>query len=185
MFNPDARFDLARQLHSPGGAPLGGLFSFISGLYFRGKMTYANAFGRAPDELGGGLVISPSEGLRFLHERITIERLRAWAKVEIDARNPRFVDPLVHHAEALERAHGSTTRFVLLGSIASEKYVRPLVRVFGDHLLFPSDFLGRGDMSRGALLLRAVRAGVELAYEPVEGAARRGPRAPSLAVRRA
>jgi hypothetical protein len=185
VFNPDARFELARQLHSPAGAPLGELFSFISGLYFRGKMTYANAFGRPPAELAGGLVISPPEGLRFLHERMTIDRLRAWAEVDIDAGNRRFVDPLVYHAEALERAHGATTRFVLLGSVASEKYVRPLVRVFGDHLLFPSDFVGRGDMSRGALLLRAARTGTELAYEPVEGAARRGRRAPSLAPRRA
>ena len=70
---------------------------------------------------------------------------------------------------------------MLLGSVATDKYVRPLVRVFGDHLLFPSDFVGRGDMSRGALMLRAARDGRELAYAPVEGSARRGPRAPGIA----
>jgi hypothetical protein len=180
VFNPKATFPLARALHSPAGAPLGDVFAFVSGLYFRGKKTYAEAFGRAPPELTGGLVISPAEGLRFLHEPVTFERLRGWARIDIDARNPEFVEPLVEHASALERAFGATSRFVLLGSVASDKYVRPLTRVFGDHLLFPSDFVGRGDMSRGALLLRAARAGRELAYQPVETAVRRGPRVPSL-----
>jgi hypothetical protein len=70
---------------------------------------------------------------------------------------------------------------VLLGSIASKKYVAVLGAVFGDRLLFPSDFVGRGDMSRGGLLLRAARAGAELAYEPVLGAQRHGKRPPRLA----
>jgi hypothetical protein len=45
-----------------------------------------------------------------------------------------------------------------------------LLDVVGERLLFPTDFVGRGDMSRGALLLRAAREGRELAYEPVAGA---------------
>jgi hypothetical protein len=157
VFRSAATFPLAQKLHSQEGAPLGELFSFVSGLYFRGKMTYAEAFGRAPEGLTGGLVISPSEGLRFLHERITVERLRAWADVDIDERNARFTEPLIAHAAALDRAHGAHTRFVLLGSVATEKYVGPLSQVFGDRLLFPSDFVGRGDMSRGAILLRAAK----------------------------
>ena len=184
VFNSDAGFPLARALREPGGAPLGEVFSFVSGLYFRGKHTYAQAFGRAPPGLSGGLVISAGEGLRFLHERVTLDRLRAWAQVDIAASNRRFVEPLVEHAVALERAHGHDTRFVLLGSVASDKYVTPLTRVFGDHLLFPPDFVGRGDMSRGAVLLRAARDGNELAYAPVEGAIRHGPRAPGIAQRR-
>jgi hypothetical protein len=180
VFNPRAGFPLAAALRSAAGAPLGDVFAFVSGLYFRGKKTYAEAFGRAPSELNGGMVISPGEGLRPLDEPVTVDRLRAWSEVEIDARNPLFVEPLVEHAEALERAYGATARFVLLGSVATDKYVRPLTRVLGDHLLFPTDFVGRGDMSRGALLLRAARDGRELAYEPVESAIRRGPRAPRL-----
>jgi len=161
------------------------VFTFVSGLYFRGKATYADAFGRPPPGLAGGLVISPAEGLRFLFERVTVERLRSWAHVDIDEHNRRFTGPLVEHATALDLAHGHHTRFVLLGSVASDKYVRPLMRVFGERLLFPPDFVGRGDMSRGALLLRAARAARELGYEPVAGSSRHGPRAPGVARRRA
>ena len=69
---------------------------------------------------------------------------------------------------------------VLLGSIASAKYVDILLEVFGDRLLFPVEFVGRGDMSRGGLLLRSVRAGEQLTYVPVRGAVRHGPRPPKL-----
>ena len=181
VLNEGATFDVAARLRSPAGAPLGDVFSFVSGLYFRGKAAYARAFGSAPDGAATALVISPGEGLLVLDEPVTLARLRGWASVPIDAGNRDFTEPLVRHAEDLERAYGASARFVLLGSVATDKYVRPLVRVFGDHLLFPSDFVGRGDMSRGALMLRAARDGRELAYAPVEGSARRGPRAPGVA----
>src|SRR3954464_8372324 len=100
--NPRAQFPLAQQLRSPEGAPLGPLFSFVSGLYFRGKAAYAEAFGRPPPELPAGLVISAGEGLRPLDERIPPERLQAWAGVDIDERNPAFTEPLVEDAAALE-----------------------------------------------------------------------------------
>jgi predicted kinase len=185
VFNPRATFPLAQALRSPEGAPLGELFSFVSGLYFRGKMRYAQAFGRAPEGLSGALVISPAEGLRFLYERLSVERLRAWAEVDIDEHNPRFTRPLIEHATALDRTLGERTRFVLLGSVATDKYVRPLTNVFGERLLFPPDFIGRGDMSRGALLLKATREGRELSYASVLGAERRGARAPGISARRA
>jgi hypothetical protein len=95
-------------------------------------------------------VISPGEGLLVLDEPVALDRLRGWASVPIDAGNRHFTEPLVRHAEDLERAYGATARFVLLGSVATDKYVRPLVRVFGDHLLFPSDFVGRGAQHEGA-----------------------------------
>jgi predicted kinase len=181
VFRAGASFPLAEQVRSESGAPLGELFSFVSGLYFRGKMTYAEKFGRAPKGLSGALVISPAEGLRFLHERVTLERLEQWAGVDIDERNARFTEPLIAHAAALDRAYGARTRFVLLGSVATDKYVRPLSRVFGDRLLFPADFVGRGDMSRGAVLLRAARAGRELAYAPIARSERHGERPAGVA----
>jgi hypothetical protein len=180
VFDPKADFEVARRLRSSGGAPLGDVFAFVSGLYFRGKKTYAEAFGRPPPGLTGGLVISPSEGLRRLEEPVTRERLLAWAEVSIDGGNPRFTGPLIEQAAAMERAHGARTHFVLLGSVATDKYVGPLTEVLGERLLFPSDFVGRGDMSRGALLLQAARTGIELTYAPVGTAVRRGPRAPGI-----
>lgn len=184
VFNPNATFPLARRLRSLEGASLGEVFSFVSGLYFRGKMAYAEAFGRAPPGLSAGLVISPAEGLRFLHEPVTIERLRGWAQVPIGEHEPAFTEPLVEHAGALERALGASARFVLLGSVATDKYVRPLGAVFGSRLLFPADFVGRGDMSRGSMLLAAARSGVELTYAPVVGAERHGRRAAGVTPRR-
>src|SRR5438067_2564970 len=69
MLSPNARFDLARQLQSAQGAPLGDIFSFVSGLYFRGKLAYARRFARPPDPsepiaAGGVLVITSNAGLR-------------------------------------------------------------------------------------------------------------------------
>jgi len=177
VFNPAAAFPLAEKLRSPDGAPLGEVFSFISGLYFRGKKAYAEAFGRAPPGLSPGLVISPAEGLRFLHEPVTVQRLQRWAEVPVDEREPRFVEPLVAHAEALAQSFGASARFVLLGSVATDKYVVPLTRVLGERLLFPPEFVGRGDMSRGSLMLQAAQSGAELAYAPVLGIDRRGARA--------
>jgi len=69
---------------------------------------------------------------------------------------------------------------VLLGSIASGKYVDVLHAIFGARLLFPSDFVGRGDMSRGGLMLRCASSGDELPYVPVAGAVRHGVRPPRL-----
>jgi len=180
VLEPRASFPLARALHSGPGAALGEVFSFVSGLYFRGKAAYASAFARPPAGAEGALVISAGEGLVPLHEVVTPSRLRGWADVDIDEDNDAFTGPLVRDAAAWELAYGATARFVLLGSVASDKYVRPLTRVLGDHLLFPTDFIGRGDMSRGALMLRAARDGRELTYQTVEGALRRGRRAPSL-----
>ncbi len=62
---------------------------------------------------------------------------------------------------------------VLLGSVATGKYVDVLLEALGDRLVFPIEFLGRGDMSRGAMLLRAVREERELEYAPVTSIARR------------
>jgi hypothetical protein len=184
VLNPNASFPLARALHSNEGALLGEVFSFVSGLYFRGKAAYSERFGSLPGGVAGGLVMSPGEGLRFLHERVTAERLRHWAKVDVDAKNAAFTENLIGHCHELWRTCGDTTRYVLLGSIATDKYVEPLTQVFHQRLLFPKDFVGRGDMSRGALMLRAAKDGQELEYAPIKGSALHGPKAPGIARRR-
>jgi hypothetical protein len=167
LFNPQAQFPLARRLRSAEGAALGEVFSFVSGLYFRGKASYARQFARTHNGLPPALVISAGGGLCELDQLVTLERLRGWASVAIHEDNPHFTAPLYRHATELLERHDAATRFVLLGSVASNKYAVPLLDIFGDRLLFPREFAGRGDMSRGALLLRAVREQLELDYEPL------------------
>ena len=174
LFAPGASFDLARRLRAADGVTLGEVFSFLSSLYFRGKLAYAERFG-VP------LVITPDAGLRPPDDRVTLPALRASARVDIHAANDRYLRPLLASARAVAGTLGRDTPVTLLGSIASDKYVRALLQVFGERLTFPAAFVGRGDMSRGGLLLRAVRAGVELDYVPVAGAIRHGARPPRLA----
>ena len=180
-----AQFDLAQRLRSAQGVAIGEVFAFISGLYFKGKLAYALAFARPPDpgaEItgSGALVITPNAGLRPVETAVTADALRAFAGVDIAANDPRYRRPLLASAKALDEEIGPDCDVVLLGSIASAKYVDILTAVFGARLRFPVDFVGRGDMSRGGLLLRCVRSGEELTYVPVEGAVRHGPRPPKL-----
>jgi hypothetical protein len=173
LFSPRASFDLARRVREPEGAPLGEVFSFLSGLYFRGKLAYASRFG-VP------LVITADAGLRPPDERVTLATLKASARVDIHGTNPRYRRPLLASARVVAETLGPDAPVTLLGSIASDKYVGALLDVFGARLTFPAAFVGRGDMSRGGLLLRCVREGVELDYVPVAGATRHGPRPPRL-----
>jgi hypothetical protein len=190
LLRTGASFPLARALRTRDGAAIGKVFEFCSGLYFRGKLAYATKFARPPESdrakwIGSGvLVITANRGLVPAEARVTAEHLEAFAETDISADEPRFTKPLTRDAELLAEAIGLGGEVVLLGSIASAKYVDPLVAAFAERLLFPSDFVGRGDMSRGGLLLRCVEAGTELAYAPVRGAVRKGTRPPKLEPRR-
>jgi hypothetical protein len=180
-----AEFALARQLRTEQGAPLGDVFAFVSGLYFRGKLAYARRFTRPPDPTdrvvaGGVLVITPNAGLRAADVAVTRDSIRAFASVDIDLENPGYRGPLEKGARALAASVGPDSDVVLLGSIASGKYVEVLLPIFGERLLFPPAFVGRGDMSRGGLMLRCVESGLELDYAPVAGALRHGHRPPKL-----
>lgn len=181
LFNPQAGFDLAVRLRSAEGATLGETFSFLSGLYFRGKLGYAARFAAALSGLDPVLVITTHRGLLPADTRITMDDLRAMAEVPIDLGEARFVEPLRRDAERVSGVIGGAGEAVLLGSIASAKYVDVLLPVLGDRLTFPAEFVGRGDMSRGGLLLRCVAEGRELETIAVSGAVRRGKRPPRLA----
>jgi hypothetical protein len=182
LMSPRAEFDLARRVRAPGGAPLGEVFSFLSGLYFRGKLAYAHAFAR--EGSGEVHVITPADGLQGPDVMVDLRRLQHYATVDIHADDARYRDPLLRDVRALLARQPADTRFVLLGSVATGKYVDPLHEVLGDRLVFPPAFVGRGDMSRGGLLLRCADAGEELDYAPVVGAVRHGPRPPRLVPRR-
>jgi len=147
---------------------VGDAFAWLSALYFRGKLTYAKAF--APKRT---FVMAPGLGLVPPALRIGAADLRAMGEVEIES--DAFVAPLRRDARKLR-----APRVVLLGSIASGKYTETLLDVWGERLLFPSTFVGRGDMSRGGLLLRAAKAGEQLAYAPIHGAMLHGKRPPKL-----
>ena len=188
LFNPATLFPVANALRTREGCAIGEVFRFVSGLYFRGKLAYANAFARAPDSAewmrGGTLVITQNRGLVPAETRVCLEHLEAFASTDIKANEPSFRKPFERDARLVADSIGDEGEVVLLGSIASAKYVDALVGVLGDRLLFPKEFVGRGDMSRGGLLLRCVDAKQELDYIPVKGAVRHGARPPKLTPRR-
>lgn len=170
-----ASFDLALKFRA-GSATLGEIYSFISGLYFRGKMAYAAAFGAGPGQSSNAWVIVPGLGLLPPETVFSAEQLRATAQVDVDEDNPVHHDALLAAAGSIDRATGSQCSFVLLGSVASAKYTTALLKVLDQRLLFPAEFVGRGDMSRGGIMLRRAASGEELTYIPVSGSQLRGPR---------
>jgi hypothetical protein len=162
-----------------GTLTLGEAFTFMSGLYFRGKIGYAQKFGR---HVPPALVITPTRGLLPPETVVSVKLLREFARVDVDADDARYRRPLVRSLKELLTTLPADARVVLLGSIATGKYVDVLRRSLGERLHFPIDFVGRGDMSRGGLMLRCVASGVELEYAPLRADVRRhGARPPKLA----
>jgi hypothetical protein len=179
LFSPNAQFELAQRLRNS-SVPLGEVFSFISGLYFRGKLAYAERFKNPPPGIPGVHIITPAAGLLLPEEPMTLERLKSISASKVDAENPEYRKPFNRDVIRLRDLLEPGTQIVLLGSIATEKYAQPLLEVFGERLLFPKDFVGRGDMSRGSLLLRCCSSGSPLEYVQVLGATRRWRRPPRL-----
>lgn len=177
LLSPSASFPLAVELREPHGAPIGDVFAFVSGLYFRGKLTYARAFAPA----GAIRVITTNRGLLSPDEVVGPRDLVDFSSVDLSEAGEEFLSPFLRDARRLKDRASQGSRVVLLGSIATNKYVAPLVDVFGDDLLFPRDFIGRGDMSRGGLMLRAATSKQELDYISVASAVRHGKRPPKLA----
>lgn len=174
-----AESELALALRQQ-GVPLGEVFSFVSGLYFRGKLAYAERFAHVAGDIRPAYVITACAGLVPSDTLVTLERLREFSMGDVDAENQTYRKALCRDAKALLGLLGTQCQIVLLGSVATPKYVEPLVDVFGAQLLFPAEFVGRGDMSRGGLMLRCVDQGMQLTYVPVMGAVRHGNRPPKL-----
>jgi hypothetical protein len=173
----------AQQL-AAGTMSLGGAFSFVSGLYFRGKLAYATHF-TAERDWPGVFVITPTRGLQPPELPVDGALLREFVDVDLASGDARYLRPLVRDLQDLVTGLEATSRVVLLGSVATSKYLEPIAHILGDRLCFPRDFVGRGDMSRGALLLQSVEANRELEYVPfAAGVTRRGPRAPGVAKER-
>lgn len=180
LFNDKAEFDIATRVRAQPGAPLGEVFSFLSGLYFRGKLTYAREFQNPPPRRAPGIqVITPTDGLYSPGSLVTLKDLERFATVPIDPDDSRYRFPLERDAGEIADRIGPRCQVVLLGSVATGKYADVLLPIFGDRLVFPEEFLGRGDMARGAMLLKRAAAGTELTYIPVSDPARLAGRSPS------
>jgi hypothetical protein len=169
LLNEKARFPLADRLRREPGVSVGEAFAFLSGLYFSGKLAYAQRFAWPPLDASTVQVITTNRGLIPADTPITTQDIREFGEVDIRSDDPRYRDPVERDAARLA---GRSAEIVLLGSVATGKYVDVLLEFFGERLLFPTVFVGRGDMSRGSLLLRAVREDKELEYEPVASAIR-------------
>jgi hypothetical protein len=182
ILRDNATFPLSLRLRD-GGVSLGESFSFISGLYFRGKLAYARAFAQPPPHARGArgaMVITAGGGLLPAETLVTREELCKISSASVSLSEARYRLPLERDARSLADAVGPRCEVVLLGSVATPKYVDPLLKIFGERLLFPAEFAGRGDMSRGGLMLRCAHSGVQLNYVPLATANRHGSRPPKL-----
>jgi hypothetical protein len=175
ILRPGARSDLARRLRTSQGASLAEVFSFLSALYFRGKLAYARAFAQPPVPSSGVLLITPTAGLMPDGALVRMSRLRGFSRVPISINNRRYRNSLQRAVKRLAGEIGADCEVVLLGSIATGKYLDILNQAFGEQLRVPAEFVGLGDMSRGALLLRCVREQRELNYITVAAASERLP----------
>ena len=175
LFNRRAEFDIARRVRREPGAALGEVFSFLSGLYFRGKLTYARIFENPPPRQASGIhIITPTDGLASPALMVTLSDLERYATVPIDAEESRYRFPLEQDSRKLAEKIGPGCEVVLLGSVATGKYVDVLAPIFGARLLFPREFVGQGDMARGGMLLKRAASGEELAYISVSDRSRPG-----------
>jgi hypothetical protein len=176
LVRAEAEFELAVRFRS-GGAELGEVFSFLSGLYFRGKMAYSGRFGSGGAGVPPALVITTSRGLLPPETVIGPAELTHFSRTPVDLRDPAYAVPLEDDVVRLREQLPAGGRVVLLGSLATAKYVDLLLHHLGERLFFPEPFLGMGDMQRGSLMLRAAVAGEELPYRAAAGLL--GSRSPS------
>jgi hypothetical protein len=166
LLDPTGESDLALRLRRS-GAPLGEVYRFISRLYFRGKLDYAEQFKNPPRGIAGVQIITGA-GLMLPETVVTLNDLRRISSTSIDAKNSQYRLPLDSDLRRLREMAGNETDIILLGSVATSKYITPITEVFRERLLFPKDFVGLGDMSRGSMLLRCCAQGSELEYLSVE-----------------
>jgi hypothetical protein len=178
LTSPRAGFGAAQRYRSAEGVAIEEAFTFMSSLYFRGKITYARHFAAPPPQLALGgpddgiLVIAPGFGLVPPSFKITAEEMKKLRRTPVDLKSRAYCAPMKKHVEQL-RDLAPDAWVVLLGSVATGKYVDLLLPALGDRLLFPRDFAGAGDMKRGGMMLRAVREERELAYVTLAAPRRR------------
>lgn len=167
VLRKNSRSEIAQRLRGE-GASLGEVFTFLSALYFRGKLAYAQAFAEPPPNCPGVLIITSTAGLLSHDTMIRSARLRGFSRGRIHIKNRNYCSSLRRTARRLAAQMGPDCELVLLGSLATDKYLDVLKPIFGSRLRVPQEFIGRGDMSRGGLLLGCVREKCELNYVAAE-----------------
>ena len=165
LASPRARFEAAVRFRSPEGVPIADAFAFMSALYFRGKIAYARHFADPPE---GVFIITSGYGLVPPEWPLNEERMKRMKKIDVDVASRAYTAPLREHAKQLASMLQPDAQVVLLGSVATGKYVDVLKPILGPWLRFPKLFAGLGDMARGGLMLRAVRADKELEYTTLD-----------------
>ena len=177
LMSPRAKFDAALRYRSTEGVAIGDAFAFMSALYFRGKLAYAKHFAVPSAAVGGAgiFVITSGYGLVPHDWPMNEERLKRMRKIDVDVTSRSYTKPLREHAQALAQMLEPDAQVVLLGSVATGKYVDVLLPILGPRLRFPVAFAGLGDMARGGLMLRAVRNDRELEYTTLDAPRHRGP----------
>jgi len=177
LTSPRAQFPTAQRYRSEEGVMIGEAFAFMSALYFRGKIGYALHFAEPPDAGGtfGVYVIAPGFGLVPPDWKLTPERMKTMSRTPVDVKVRSYRKPLEAEAKAVAATLEADAQVVLLGSVATGKYVDILRPIFGSRLRFPAAFAGLGDMSRGGLMLRAVRENRELEYTTLDAPRHRAP----------
>lgn len=172
LTSPRARFAVAERYRSEAGVEIADAFAFMSALYFRGKIAYARRFAVPSPVIGGTgiFVITSGYGLVPPDWCINEERMKRMRRIDIDADSRTYAKPLRDHANLISRALADDpdAQVVLLGSVATGKYVDILWPILGARLRFPSAFAGLGDMARGGLMLRSARLGIELEYTTLD-----------------
>ncbi|MFN8058554.1 MAG: hypothetical protein U0Q12_05265 [Vicinamibacterales bacterium] len=180
LLRHDAVSNAAERLRC-GAMTIGEAFSVMSSLYFRGKLAYARAVVERRGSSAVSYVITPTRGLLSPNASASVALLQEFAATDISADDTRYRAPLERDLAALRARLSPHGRVVLLGSIATGKYVDVLAPALGGRLHYPPAFIGRGDMSRGGLLLRTAEAGLELDYAPLTAVSpRHGRRPPRL-----
>jgi hypothetical protein len=169
LMSPRAQFPTALRFQA-GEVMIAEAFAFMSALYFRGKIAYALHFGGADNSF----IIAPGFGLVPPTWTLDQQRMKKMSRTDVDVKDKVYVRTLRDTATKVATNLDGDAEVVLLGSVASGKYVDILLPIFGDRLRFPHAFAGLGDMSRGGLMLRAVRANCELEYVTLDKPRHRG-----------
>ncbi len=134
LLSDRAQFALARRLRGNEAVSLGEVFTFLSGLYFRGKLAYANTFATDWERV---LVITPTRGLVPATTPVSLGDLREFAEVDIAEDDPRYRKPLERDLKRLVRRLTPECDVVLLGSIATGKYVSVMLEILRRAVAFP------------------------------------------------